>query len=321
MSSLRKGIQKMKTASIVLALLLMLFSVSACKCDNSDYYSTPNTYPTAHADGQNSSLDKISAPPLGNGEYSMLCTFRQTAAYSDGEYGMETRWDMKSWYDFTAETTEKGLRLKFTIARRSYVYGNNDESTVVFDTADEKTRDPETQIYFDLVGHSFTVDFDKEYNIISVGGTKKLYSEVEGASLLLGEAEIRAIAQELLLALPQTVEKDTKVIHSQTVDKENSMEMEYSVSKLSDTMLSFKMTPLSQYGMPESEKGEGYSIEYTDSADYSGTLNIMSSDRFLQSSVNSITYYSVMKLNDGTGVTQILNGTTKVTDSCEVNAK
>ncbi len=302
-------------------MLVLISAFGGCKCDNSDHYSTPNVTPSSSVPVQDSTLDEIKAPPAKEGKYTMLCTFRQNALYSDGEYGMETDWDMKSWYDFTVKETEKGLRLEFTIARRSYVYGYNGENTVVFDTSDESTKSADTKIYFDIIGHGFTVDLDGEYNIISVGGTKKLYSEVTDAKELLGEAEIRAIAEELLLTLPEEITKETELTHFQTVDEETSMEMKYSVSKISDSMISFRMTPLSEYGLPQSENEANYSLEYTDADDYVGTLSIMSEDRFLQSSSNSITYYSVMKLTDGTGVTQKLNGITTVTDSCQVTAK
>ncbi len=300
---------------------MLLSAFCGCKCDNSDHYSTPNITPSSSVTVQNSSLDEIETPPVKEGKYSMLCTFRQNALYSDGEYGMETDWDMKSWYDFTVKEREEGLRLEFTIARRSYVYGYNGENTVVFDTDDESTKSTDTKIYFDIIGHSFNVDLDSEYKIVSVGGTKNLYSEVQGAKELLGETEIRAIAEELLLNLPEKITKDTLLTHSQTVDSETAMEMEYSVSKISENMISFAMSPVSGYGLPESEQEANYSLEYTDADDYKGTLSIMTSDRFLQSSSNSITYYSVMKLTDGTGVTQILNGITTVTDSCQVTAK
>lgn len=311
----------MKRISLILALVLLISAFGGCKCDNSDHYSTPNITPSSSVTVQNSSLDEIETPPAKAGKYTMLCTFRQNALYSDGEYGMETDWDMKSWYDFTVKETEKGLHLDFTIARRSYEYGYNGENTVVFDTSDETTKAADTKIYFDIIGHGFTVDLDKDFNIVSVGGTKKLYSEVDGAKELLGEAEIRAIAEELLLDLPEKITKDTVLTHSQTVDRETSMEMKYSVSKISDSMISFTMNPVSEYGLPESENEANYSLEYTDADDYKGSLSIMSSDRFLQSSSNSITYYSVMKLTDGTGITQILNGITTVTDSCQVTAE
>ncbi len=317
----QKGIPKMKRILAVLTVLIILSSLCGCSCDNSDYYSTPNVDPKPSVVVQSGAKDEISAPVMGKGEYTMLCTFRQTALYYDAEYGMETDWDMKSWYDFTAKETEKGLKLKFTIARKSYVYSSNDDSTVVFDTADESTRSLDTEIYFDMIGHGFTVDLDKNYKVVSVGGTKELYSKVDGASELMGESEIRAIAEELLLTLPETVTKNTVITHSQTVDSQTKMEMKYSVSKISDSMISFDMKPVSEYGLPEGEYGDGYSIEYKGAADYKGSLSIMNTDRFLQSSTNSITYYSEMKLSDGTGVVQKLDGITTVTDSCQITAK
>ncbi len=311
----------MKYTSLFLAVLLVLSALGGCKCDNSDYYSTPDVTPSAPVTEHISSLEEISAPEIGSGEYTMLCTFLQNSRYADeGGVVMDTEWDMKSWYDFTAEKTEDGLRIKFTIARRSYTYSESGKETVIYDTADESTKYDDSEIFFDIIGHSFTVDFDKDYKIKSVGGTKKLYSEVEGASTLLGESEIRAIAEELLLSLPETVTKDTVISHSQTVDRETDMEMNYGVSKISESIISFKMTPVSKYGLPEAETGEDYSIEYTGAEEYTGTLDIMSSDRLLQSSRNRIIYYSVMKLRTEDG-TYAFDGMTTVTDSCEVTLK
>ncbi len=314
----------MKRIAVVLALLTVLWAFSGCSCDNSDYYSTPNVGGTSSSvtSEQNVTLEEISAPDIGGGEYTMLCTFLQTAAYYD-ENGMvmESRWDMKSWYDFTATETEKGLRLKFTIARRNYIYTYNGTETVVYDTDDKTTKTSDTELYFDIIGYGFTVDFDSEYNITSIGGTEKLYSEVAGSEYLLGEAEIRAVAEELLLSLPETVTKDTAIVHSQTIDSESSMEMTYAVSKISNSMISFNMTPNSEYGLPETEVGDGYTVEYTDAADYSGTLKIMNSDRLLQTSSNKINYYSVMDITLDSGEIYSLDGVTTVTDSCEVEKK
>lgn len=311
----------MKYISFLLAMLLLLSAFGGCKCENTDYYSTPNVTPSSSVTVQSTSLEEISAPDMKNGEYTMLCTFQQTSRFWDEEgVVMDTRLDMKSWYDFTAEKTESGLRIKFTISRRSYTYSINGTEYVIYDTADESTKYSENEIFFDIIGHSFTVDFDENYKIKSVGGTKKLYSEVDGASELLGEAEIRAIAEELLLSLPETVKKDTVISHSQTVDKETDMEMSYGVSRISDSIISFKMTPQSEYGLPETETGDGYSVEFTGADEYTGTLGIMSSDRLLQTSRNTINYYCIMKRNVD-GVTYAFDGITAVTDSCEVTKK
>lgn len=319
-----KGFLKMKHIAIVLAMLTVLFSLGACSCDGSDYYSTPNIdSPTSSiSSSQSVSLDEISAPKIGGGEYSMLCTFLQSADYYD-ENGvvMKSIWNMKSRYDFTVSETSDGLILNFTVADRSYVYTYNGTETVIYDTADKSTRSADTSLYFDIVGYGFTVKLDSDYRIVSVSGTKKLYSEVDGAEYLLGEAEIRAIAEELLLALPETVTKTTSVIHSQTIDSESSMEMTYSVSGMSDNMISFTMTPSSEYGLPADETGNGYVVKYTDAADYTGTLKIMSNDRLLQSSSNKITYYSKMDVTLDSGELYSLDGVTTVTDSCEVNQK
>ncbi len=305
----------MKVISIFLAVFLLLAAIGGCSCDNSDYYSTPDVTVTAPP-------TEASAPPLEEGEYTMCCSFMQTALYMYGQdVIMETEWDMKSWYDFASEITEEGLTLRFTIARRSYVYSYNGTESVIFDTADDSTKSADTEMYFDIIGYGFTVDFDKAGNILSVGGTERLYSEVKGSEYLLGEAEIRAVAQELLLKIPDTVTKDTVITHSQAVDAETDMEMKYSVSRISRTQLSFDMSPVSEYGLPETEVGDGYTVEYTGAADYSGSLSIMSSDRFLQSSSNRITYYSVMEVIPDGSEPYTLDGVTTVTDKCEVNRK
>ncbi len=311
----------MKRISAAIAAIVMLFAL-LCGCDNSDHYSTPYEDSIVSGNQQTSSKNEVSAPPVEEGEYTMVCSFLQSAVYLLGEeIAMDSQWDMKSWYDFTAEKTEKGLRLDFTIARRSYVYSYNGVSTVVFDTADESTKSADTQIYFDLIGHGFTVDFESNYKISAVGGTKKLYSEVEGSEYLLGEAEIRAVAEELLLSLPEVVTNTTSVTHSQTVDAKTEMEMKYDVSRISDSLITFKMTPLSQYGYPEGETGDGFTIEYTGAADYSGTLNIKATDRLTQSSSNKIIYYSVMNVTPDNGSSYSMDGMTTVTDSCEVERK
>lgn len=311
----------MKRISAAIAALVMLFAL-LCGCDNSDHYSTPYVDSSPSGNGQTAPKNEVSAPPIEEGEYTMMCSFLQSAVYLLGdEIAMDSQWDMKSWYDFTAEKTENGLRLKFTVARRSYIYSYNGESAVVFDTADESTRNSDTQIYFDLIGHGFTVDFDSEYRISSVGGTEKLYSEVEGSEYLLGEAEIRAVAEELLLSLPETITGSTSVTHSQTVDAKTKMEMKYDVSRISDSLIAFKMTPVSEYGYPEGETGDGFTIEYTDAADYSGTLNIKATDRLIQSSSNKIIYYSVMNVTPDNGGSYSMDGMTTVTDSCEIEKK
>ncbi len=312
----------MKRIALVLTILTVIFSLGGC--NNSDYYSVPKVDGTSSSvsSSHNVTLEKISAPKIGGGEYTMLCTFLQSADYYD-ENGtvMKSVWSMKSYYDFTATETSEGLRLDFTVSDRSYVYTYNGTETVIYDTADKTTKSADTALYFDIVGYGFTVKLDSDYNIVSVSGADRLYKEVEGSEYLLGEAEIRAIAEELLLSLPETVTKSTAVIHSQTIDSESSMEMTYSVTGISDSMISFAMSPNSEYGLPEDETGNGYTVKYTDAADYSGTLKIMCSDRLLQSSSNKITYYSKMDIALDSGEIYSLSGVTTVTDGCEVNRK
>lgn len=314
----------MKRISAVFAALLVLFALF-CGCDNSDYYSTPNVPVSSvpHSDSAvQSPLSETAAPPVPEGEYSMVCSFVQSAVYAyEGSTVMSTDWDMESRYDFTVKKTDNGLRLSFTIAERKYVYSYNGEDTVIYDTSDESTKNADTELYFDLIGHGFTVDFDEDMKITSVGGTKKLYSEVEGSEDLLGEYEIKAIAEELLLSIPKTVTLDTSISHSQSVDFESSMEMQYTVASITDNLLKFNMSPVSEYGLPASEYYDSYTVEYTDAADYTGTLSMMSSDRFLQSSTNRITYYSTMTVIPDSGDPYALEGVTVVTDSCEVEKK
>lgn len=308
-----------RMAGFAAALICVSF---LCGCSNTDSYHTP--YST-QADTQSTSaiietsaLTELPAPPINEGKYTMHCGFDQTAVYTfEGNTYMTTEWNVGSWYALDVRKAGDGLNIVFTITRKNYLSDYNGSSSVLFDTDDASTLTPETKVYFDMVGQSFTAVYDKNLTVTSLKGVDAIHKKLPEAKDILTADALTAVAQELVLELPDTVEKGAQIKHEQLSDGTGTLEMTYTASELTDSMLKFSMKLDSLSGLPESEYGDGYSVVFTESGNYSGSLIISSADRMKQGSSNSITYKSTMTLGEGDSA-YILDGTTAVTDTCEV---
>lgn len=306
-----------------IAAAVCLCASVLCACSNTDSYHTPystqaDTTASTSAIVESTALTEAPAPKISDGSYDMHCGFEQSAVYTyEGNTYMTTEWDVGSWYALDVKNKDGAPEIKFTITRKNYLSNYNGTPSVLFDTDDASTLDADTKVYFDMVGLSFTAVYDKNNDVVSLKGVDALHKKCPAAKDILSEDTLMAVAQELVLNLPDVVKKDEGIEHRQLSDGTGTLDMTYTATDLTDTMLKFSMKLNTLSGLPESEYGDGYSVEFTDSSNYSGTLVISTADRMKQSSSNSITYKSTMTLGEG-GDAYILDGTTTVTDTCEV---
>lgn len=308
---------KIRFAAFALSVLCLLFFTG---CDNTDDYHTPNVSTVStSAQDNTTALDSVDAPPLKEGTYSMCCTFKQSADYSyGGSSYMNTDWNIGSWYSAALSKNDDGYTIKLTITRKNYTYNYNGEDAVLYDTEDKSTLAADTKVYFDMVGQSFTAVYDKDMKLTAINGAEKIYEKYPDMKTYLPKNDLKAVAQELVLELPAVINKDTVLSHTQVVDDKSTLNMKYVPGLLAPATLKFTMTTDNDFGLPESEQGDGYTVTYTGAEEYTGTLYIDAADRMVQSTSNSITYHSVMDVDQSDGSVAELDGRTVITDTCEV---
>ncbi|MBQ9994456.1 MAG: hypothetical protein IJP17_07070, partial [Clostridia bacterium] len=194
---MKKRILRAITAAMLLAT--MLLTMTACGNDVDWVTSTKGENVVSGTDELKVVLvtedpeslgEGMPAPVFKNGSYTMVCTDTQRYDYNDGlgnedssfaGYFLTTRYT----YDMVITILEDGnvsAKLTYKEIYADY-YEDPSERTVQIDTTDESIKVEESQVYYDLIGQSFTVLAKPSGEIISLTGYDQIAAAVPAVAV------------------------------------------------------------------------------------------------------------------------------------------
>lgn len=246
--------------------------------DHADPTAQPTpqqTAPSADAAGFEGTFD---APRFRSGTYTMVSTVINDETYTEPNGEVIYDGSLMTRYTYQLDITagdEIVCRYTFRDIYGTSTVGSG--TLVGVNTADSSLRDETTQVYYDLIGKSFTSRAAADGTLQSVSGIEEILSSVSGAEEIIDPELMTSLAADLFFPLPDKFESGTSW---QLV--QYGITNTCTVTRLVDD--SFGVTiaggeiPLAA---PATDS-DGFTTTYTEASPLSGTLLVDRTDRAVQ---------------------------------------
>ena len=272
-----------RCAAILLACVLLALS-AACGDSGEDWITTDSTATTASGGTTATTVSSefsgdYTAPVFRTGRYKMVSTSINNSVYKDGvgttlySDGTMTRYT----YILDITVSDAGIVCRYTF---SEIYGTSTEDgeeSVVIDTTNSSLKDSTTQVFYDLIGRSFSASAGTNGVLSGVTGISDIVADVPDAATLISDDLMYSMASDLFYSMPSVFTTGTSWMLTQ-----HGVTNTYSLSRMSRGSFGVSIIG-SELTLPDPvTDADGYTTTFSSMLPLSGFLWLDQTDRAVQ---------------------------------------